>query len=103
MIIARQVEYHPEAKAEIQEAIKWYDDKVDGLGLEFLFEVKYAESKIVQTPNMWHKYEGETRRYLLKRFPFAIIYLTLEKKIQIVAITHCKRKPRYWKGRLTDS
>ena len=47
----RQVEYHPEAKPEIQKAANWYDDKVDGLGLEFLLEVRNAESQIVLTPN----------------------------------------------------
>jgi hypothetical protein len=52
---------------------------------------------------MWPPYEGDTRRYLLKRFPFAVIYLTSEKKIQIVAVAHCKRKPGYWKERLKDS
>ena len=101
--MARQAEYHPEAKSEIQKAVNWYDDKVGGLGLEFLFEVKHTESKIIQAPEMWPTYEGDTRRYLLKRFPFAVIYLTSEKKIQIVAVAHCKRKPGYWKERLKDS
>ncbi|MEW5766627.1 MAG: type II toxin-antitoxin system RelE/ParE family toxin [bacterium] len=101
--MVRPVEYHSQAKAEIQEAIKWYDDKVEGLGLEFLFEVRYAESKIIQAPEMWPTYEGETRRYLLKRFPFGVIYLTSDEKIQIVAVAHYKRKPGYWKKRLKDS
>ena len=100
--MARQVEYHPESKAEIQKAVNWYDDKVEGLGLEFLFEVRYAESKIIQASEMWPVYEGDTRRYLLKRFPFGVIYLTSEEKIQIVAVAHCKRKPGYWKKRLND-
>ena len=43
----RQVEYHPEAKSELRESGIWYDDKVDGLGLEFLLEVKNAESRIM--------------------------------------------------------
>ena len=42
----RKIEYHPQAKLEIQQSARWYDDKVDGLGLEFLLEVKSAESKI---------------------------------------------------------
>lgn len=39
-MIPMQAKYHPEAKNEIQEAIKWYDRKSDGLGLEFIFEVR---------------------------------------------------------------
>jgi hypothetical protein len=73
--MARQVEYHPKSKIEIREAADWYDYKVDGLGLEFLLELRSAESQITNDTEMWPLYEGETRRYLLKRFPFSVIYI----------------------------
>jgi len=96
----RQVEYHPEAKSEIQESGIWYEGKVDGLGLEFLLAVKDAESKILQNPELWPIYEAGTRRYLMQRFPFAVIYLVSENRIQIVALAHCKRRPGYWENRV---
>ena len=95
-----RVKYHPEAKKELQEAIKWYDRKANGLGLEFVFEVRQAERTIFQNPEVWPIYESETRRYLLRRFPFAIIYLVSRGKIQIIAVAHCKRKPAFWIDRL---
>jgi len=98
--MSRQIEYHPEAQSEIQESVNWYNDKVDGLGLEFIFELKNAESQIIHNPESWPIYEAGTRRYLMKRFPYGIIYLVSEQKIQIVAVAHCKRKPGYWKKRL---
>jgi len=70
----RQVEYHPYAKSEIQKSANWYDKKVDGLGLEFMLEVKGAESKIINHPESWAIYEQGTRRYIMKRFPYSIIY-----------------------------
>lgn len=96
----RQVEYHPEAKSEIRESGIWYDLKVDGLGLEFLLEVRKSEFRILQNPELWPIYEAGTRRYVMQRFPFAIIYLFSEQKIQIVAVAHCKRRPGYWKNRM---
>ena len=96
----RQVEYHPKAKVEIQESANWYDKKVDGLGLEFMLEVKAAESKIVKNPESWAAHEQGTRRYILKRFPFSIIYFLTDEKIQIVAVAHNKRRPEYWKHRI---
>ncbi|MDY6894215.1 MAG: type II toxin-antitoxin system RelE/ParE family toxin [Thermotogota bacterium] len=96
----KRIKYHPEAKNEIQEAIKWYNRKTDGLGLEFVFEVKQAEVIILQDPEVWPFYVYETRRYLLKRFPFAIVYLVSQDEIQIIAVAHCKRKPAYWAARL---
>ncbi len=96
----KRVEYHPEAIREIHEAVKWYNARNDGLGTEFLIELKSAESLIAGEPEIWPFYEGNTQRYLLKKFPFSVIYLICKEKIQIVAITHCKRKPAYWRKRL---
>ncbi|MBC8180788.1 type II toxin-antitoxin system RelE/ParE family toxin [candidate division KSB1 bacterium] len=96
----RQVEYHPHAKAEIRNSANWYDKKVDGLGLEFMLEVKAAESKIIDNPESWASYEQGTRRYIMKRFPYSIIYLLTAEKIQIVAVAHSKRRPEYWKNRI---
>ena len=98
----RKIEYHPLAMLEIKESARWYDDQVDGLGLEFLFEVKSAESNIQKNPETWPNYEEGTKRFLLKRFPYAIIYLVAEDRIQIIAVAHCKRKPGYWKKRIED-
>lgn len=95
----RKIEYHPLAKLEIQESARWYDDRMNGLGFEFLLDVKSAESKILKNPHTWPNYEEGTKRFLLKRFPYAIIYLVAEEPIQIIAVAHCKRKPGYWKKR----
>jgi hypothetical protein len=62
-IMLRQVEYHPNAKAEIHRSADWYDKKVDGLGLEFILQVKAAGLKIVKNPESWAAYEQGTRRH----------------------------------------
>jgi toxin ParE1/3/4 len=95
----RKIEYHPLAKLEIQESARWYDDRMTGLGFEFLLEVKSAESKIQKNPDTWQNYEEGTKRFLLKRFPYAIIYMISEDRIQTIAVAHCKRNPGYWKKR----
>jgi len=97
----RQVEYHPEAKLEIRNSAIWYDDKANGLGLEFLLELRNAESLIRKNPELWPSYEVGTRRCVMQRFPFAVIYLVSGEKIQIVSVAHCKRRPGYWKNRVT--
>jgi len=95
----RQAEYHPYAKTDIKNAAEWYDNKVDGLGLEFMLEVKAAESKIIKNPETWPLYEQGTRRIILKRFPYSIVYLITDDKNLIVAVAHNKRKPGYWEKR----
>ena len=99
----KQVEYHPKATSEMRQSAIWYDNQVNGLGLEFLLEVRNAESHIVKNPELWSVYEAGTRRYIMQRFPFSVIYLTSEEIVQIVAVAHCKRKPGYWKDRLKEN
>ncbi len=96
-----RVEYHPEARKELTISADWYEKRIEGLGLEFLLEVKSAETEILQFPEMPAVYEDKTRRYLLSRFPFGIIYQIHVDSIQIIAVAHCKRLPGYWKRRVT--
>jgi len=41
-----------------------------------------------------------TRRYLVRRFPFAVIYFNApDKGIYVVAVAHHSRQPGYWGSR----
>lgn len=42
----------------------------------------------------------ETRKHLIKRFPYKIIYLVEGKKIVIIAVIHGKRSPDLIKKRI---
>ena len=44
------LEMHPEARIEFREAIAYYEDCQDGLGLEFSREVYLAINRIAETP-----------------------------------------------------
>lgn len=90
----------PEVYDEMEDARSWYENKVKGLGVRFLDEVDRAMDAILESPDTWPNYSEETQRFLLHRFPFAIIYRHKEVKIQILALMHLKRKPEYWKARI---
>jgi hypothetical protein len=40
------------------------------------------------------------RRFLLDRFPFALVVVVREHDLVVVAFHHQRRKPGYWKPRL---
>jgi len=40
------------------------------------------------------------RRFLLRRFPYAVVYLELANEIRILAIAHTSREPGFWRQRL---
>jgi len=95
----RRLEVHPEVYEELEEARAWYYDHATGLGNEFLDEVEHAITTIQRSPAAWPIYFYNTRRFLVHRFPFAVVYRYDEVKIQIVAVPHQRRKPSYWKSR----
>jgi len=94
-----QVEFHDDADQEMKAASRYYEERVRGLGDEFLDEIEEGLTRIHQFPIAWSIYEGEYRRYLLKRFPYGLIYRIESEKIFIIAVAHLNRKPGYWKDR----
>ena len=67
---------------------------------EFRATVSEAIGNIAKASGRWPKYLHGTRRFVLRRFPFSIIYLDDPDVVSIVAVAHSKRKPGYWKPRL---
>lgn len=62
------------ASIELADTIGYYEDQRPGLGYELLSEVEAVVDKILQFPNVWTLLSKRTRRILLKRFPFGILY-----------------------------
>lgn len=94
--------YHPHAEGELIEAAQFYEQKVPGLGAQFLAAVEIAVSAIQQTPERWRIVEADIRRYLMHQFPYAIYYRAFPEELRILAFKHHSRHPDYWRHRLSD-
>lgn len=92
--------FHPDAVAEFNQAIDYYENCADGLGYDFAVEVYSAIERIVAYPKAWAILEGEVRRCLARRFPYGVLYTEEMEKILILAVMHLHRDPDYWKHRL---
>jgi plasmid stabilization system protein ParE len=91
--------FHPEAEAELNDAVDYYEHCQEGLGLEFAKEVESAIQTICRFPHAWAPLSENTRRCLMKRFPYGIVFQSKSDKIIIVAVMHLTRKPGYWTKR----
>ena len=91
---------HPLARREFDEAADYYELRQPGLGGEFEDEVAVTIQRILCFPNAGTPFSRNTRRCLIRRFPYAILYQISEDKILIVAVMHVSRKPDYWADRL---
>jgi len=88
------------AEEELGEAVRFYEERRIGLGLEFLDAYDAALARTRERPNAWRMFSPGFRRCLFERFPFALIYRVTESEIIIVAVMHLRRKPGYWRARL---
>lgn len=70
---AKAFRFHPAAEAELEEAAEWYEASKEGLGRAFIADVRRRIETIVEAPERWALKHG-TRRVLLARFPYAIVY-----------------------------
>jgi hypothetical protein len=88
------------AQEEIDEAHAYYELQMKGLGFQFLDELFYRMRGIKHHPEAWPPFSHRTRRCLLPKFPYAVIYQLRDDTILIIAISHLHRKPEYWNNRL---
>jgi toxin ParE1/3/4 len=97
---SRIAKFHEEASAEYDAAFDWYLERSPDAALRFDAEVDRALAQIIQAPQRWAVGPHNTRRFLLRQFPFILIYRERQSDIQILAVAHTSRKPAYWKERL---
>ena len=94
-----QLVLRPSAAADLEDAYLWYEKQQRGLGEEFLSAVSKILEAIVENPRQYPVIHRETRRALLRRFPYGIFYRILEDRVVIVACMHASREPHRWRSR----
>jgi plasmid stabilization system protein ParE len=95
-------EYHPEAISEAWEVFHWYDDRSERAAEDFWQELRRARQSVAMHPSSWMPHVFGTRCFKLKHFPYALVYIEREDRIIGIAVAHLKRRPGYWRKRLTD-
>ena len=96
-----QIEFLELAQKELDDAFEYYESQQTNLGYHFLSEVQNALGLIKTYPHAWSKFSKNTRRCLLKRFPYGIIYQKRDTTILVIAIANLHKKPNYWAKRVT--
>jgi plasmid stabilization system protein ParE len=94
---SRHVDIHAEA---IAEARLWYREKSGSAAAAYFAALDLAVAAIAENPEMWPWYAHGTRRYILHRFPFYLVYRETADRLELIAVAHGRRKPGYWKNRI---
>jgi plasmid stabilization system protein ParE len=89
----------PPAEEEMTEAALFYEAAESGLGEVFLDDVQHAIDAIRERPYLGVGLAYGFRRILVRRFPFSIVYAVEQSEIVVVAVSHHRRRPGYWRRR----
>lgn len=89
------------ALKELTEAAEYYEEKVPGLGADFVTETDAAISRILKFPEAWGKISEDFRHCNFRRFPYTIIYSRERSDlVLIVSVFHQHRNPNSWRSNL---
>jgi plasmid stabilization system protein ParE len=91
---------HPAAVEEAEKAARWHRQRRASAAAQFVEEVNHAIDRILAAPQRWPAGPYGTRKFLLHRFPYVVVYRELPSAIQILAVAHGHRRPGYWKTRI---
>ena len=95
-----RLDVRPEAELDALEAASWYDGERNGLGLEFLTELRATFARIEEGPQRYPLVFHEFRRAILRRFPFGVFFIVEADVATVLAITHLHRHPDVWQNRV---
>jgi hypothetical protein len=76
--VTRRLVFRPEAEAELLDAQAWYEGERPGLGAVFAAAVDATFTALLQTPLAYPSVKGDTRRALVRRFPYAVYFRPLD-------------------------
>jgi toxin ParE1/3/4 len=98
--MSRRLIVRTEAEAEMADAFDWYEDRVPGLGSEFLLCVDAVLSAIQRTSQQYPRIYKSARRALSRRFPYEIIFGEDDERVVVLSVFHAKRNPKRWQERI---
>ena len=89
-----------EAREEIELGFEWYLQRSPKAADALLVEVDYSLAQIVSHPGLHPRYTKNTRRCILEKFPYFVVFQERDDAILVIALAHAKRRFGYWRGRV---
>jgi plasmid stabilization system protein ParE len=103
--MTKPLRFDDDAVEEMEMAAEWYEARRQDLGIDFVTAVREALQRIADAPQTWPLVRDvperlNVRRFLLRRFPYSVVFMELDAEIRVLAIAHTSREPGFWRTRL---
>ena len=92
--------FEPAAQRDLEEAADFYDLESPGLGMKFGDAVRAAIESLLEFPESRPVLLGQTRKLVVAKYPYSILYRVGADGIVISAVAHQSRRPGYLSDRL---
>ena len=87
------------ARADLVDAVRWYDAHAPHVVPQFREALRAALARISENPKQFPPAVKSTRRALLRRFPYILVFREMDDAVYIVAVFHTSRDPLIWQRR----
>ena len=98
----KRVRFVVAVRREFLAQVIYYNEEEPGLGARFTAAVEEATTRALAFPLAGSPATKNTRRVLLKDFPFSAVYRPDSEGITVFALAHHARRPGYWRTRVQD-
>ena len=89
----------PEAESEMAHAFDWFEERVSGLGSEFLLCIDAVFDAIQRNPQQYPLVHRTVRRAIIRRFPYEVFFVEDNERIVVLSVLHARRNPKNWQKR----
>jgi plasmid stabilization system protein ParE len=97
---SKPLRFHPQAEQEYLTALAWYRERSLIAATNFESAFERAVERIREAPQRWPAYFADFRKYILRQYPFSVVYQEFSSQIVIFAVAHGRRRPGYWRDRV---
>lgn len=94
-----QYSIRKEAEDDMAEAYEYYESCRENLGSDFLLCIEESFARIAKNPNQYKPIYKDVHRALVRRFPYGVYYVVIEKQISIIGVVHARKNPKHWQER----
>ncbi len=91
------VQFTAAARAEALEAFDYYFERSEPAARRFLECLEAATHWLSEHPATGKPLSPRTRRYLMKTFPYLVVYRIEQDALWIIGVVHEKRDPTNWR------
>ena len=88
------IRFRPEARADVQSAYDWYEEKESGLGDRLVDAIDAVLDRVAANPRLFPKAHQEFRRAVLSQFPYCVYFVVQPAYILVVGVLHGRQDLR---------